>query len=365
MTSTQRITRGFSIEEDGQDAERTPRRIRTRQQIIAGEGKRPPAAVALSELAHNPFNPREELTDIAETAMSLRQRGQLQPIAVVRASAFLAVHGDQAEHVGAAEYVVIDGNRRLAAAHEAGLVELRIDVNDDLATSAADLLESALIANIHRVDVAPVDQAKAIKELLEVHGTQVKVAQRLGKTEGWLSQRLALLNLAEDLQEKVESGELKVRDGRRIGRLPADQQHSEAEQAINAAKSPRKPRKRVSAEAEGDADDTVAARANTLPSQDKGEHDAGATLSEGLYPVKTEETSTGAVNGQVPGEGHLVGTCKHPRMPWHDGNAVADLIFEKMGEEQRQVLLERVFSEMGDEQREVVLERLLAIPSAT
>lgn len=51
--------------------------------------------------------------------------------------------------------MVIDGNRRLAAAIAADRGELRIDVNDVLATTAADILESALIANVHRVDVAP------------------------------------------------------------------------------------------------------------------------------------------------------------------------------------------------------------------
>lgn len=120
-----------------------------------GEGRRPPAAVALEQLVHNPFNPREALTDLEETAASLRAKGQIQPVTVVRTAAFLAAHPGQEEAVGAAEYVVIDGNRRLAAAHQAHLAELRIDVNDDLAATAADILESALIANVHRVDVPP------------------------------------------------------------------------------------------------------------------------------------------------------------------------------------------------------------------
>ncbi|MFD9631940.1 ParB/RepB/Spo0J family partition protein [Streptomyces violascens] len=209
---------------------------------MAGEGKRPPAAVELKLLAHNPLNPREELTEIEETAESLREKGQLQPVAVVRRAAFLAVHGAEEAALGDAEYVVIDGNRRLAAAKAAGLNELRIDVNDGLATSAEDILENALIANIHRVDVAPLDQARAIQELLTVHGSQEKVAKRLGKSGAWVSQRLALLELKEDLQEKVESGELKVKDARRIGRLPAEQQEAEAAATLNRVKAPRKPR---------------------------------------------------------------------------------------------------------------------------
>jgi ParB family chromosome partitioning protein len=245
MTSPQeRVTRGFSMGEEGEAGEKkAPRRIRTRQQIMNGEGKRPPAKVALALLAHNPFNPREELTNIEETADSLRAKGQIQPVTVARRAAFLTAHPGQEDALAEAEYVVIDGNRRLAAAHLAGLEELRIDVNDDLAASAADLLESALIANIHREDVAPLDQAKAIQELVKVHGSQGEVARRLGKTPPWVSQRLALLELTPDLQEQVETGELKVEPARRIGRLPKAQQAGAAKKAIEAAKAPRQRRK--------------------------------------------------------------------------------------------------------------------------
>ncbi|MGC4986658.1 ParB/RepB/Spo0J family partition protein [Streptomyces sp. DT193] len=239
----QRVTRGFSIAEAAPDGEpEAPRRIRTRAQIMNGEGKRPPAKVELALLAHNPFNPREELTNLEETAESLRAKGQIQPVTVARRAAFLTAHPGQDDALGEAEYVVIDGNRRLAAAHLAGLAELRIDVNDDLASSAADILESALIANIHREDVAPLDQAKAIQELVKVHGSQGQVAKRLGKTPAWVSQRLALLELTPDLQEKVETGELKVEPARRIGRLPKEQQAAEAQKTIDVAKTPRQRR---------------------------------------------------------------------------------------------------------------------------
>ncbi|MGV9942450.1 ParB/RepB/Spo0J family partition protein [Streptomyces sp. NPDC003401] len=258
MTSPKkRVTRGFSMDEDGEDsAKPAPRRIRTRQQIMNGEGKRPPARVELALLAHNPFNPREELTNLEETADSLRAKGQIQPVTVARRAAFLTAHPGQEEVVGEAEYVVIDGNRRLAAAQLAGLEELRIDVNDDLAVSAADLLESALIANIHREDVAPMDQAKAIQELVKVHGSQGQVAKRLGKTPAWVSQRLALLELTPELQKKVERGELKVEPARRIGRMPKDKQAAAAKETVNAVNTPRQgsPRRALR---EGQATPTV------------------------------------------------------------------------------------------------------------
>ncbi|WP_314416186.1 ParB/RepB/Spo0J family partition protein [Streptomyces kroppenstedtii] len=246
----QRVTRGFSVDEAAQSGEQEPpRRIRTRSQIINGEGKRPPASVELKLLAHNPFNPREELTNVQETADSLQAKGQIQPVTVARRAAFLTAHPGQEKTLGEAEYVVIDGNRRLAAARLANLEELRIDVNDDLAASAADILESALIANIHREDVPPMDQAKAIQGLVKVHGSQGEVARRLGKTPAWVSQRMALLELTPELQKQVEAGELKVKPARRIGRLPKEEQVVEAERVLTAAKTPRQ-RQPVRAEAD-------------------------------------------------------------------------------------------------------------------
>ncbi|MER6103683.1 ParB/RepB/Spo0J family partition protein [Streptomyces sp. NPDC001832] len=326
----QRVTRGFSIDDDGQDSGKpAPRRVRTRQQIINGEGKRPPAAVALTQLAHNPFNPRDELTELEETAESLSSRGQIQPIAVVRRAAFLATHPGLEEKIGEAEYVVIDGNRRLAAAGVAGLAELRIDVNDDLAASAADMLEGALIANIHRVDVPPLDQAKAIQELVAVHGSQGKVAKRLGKTPAWVSQRLALLELTPELRDKVETGELKVEPARRIGRLPKEQQAAAAAETVNAVNTPRQrsPRRVLS---QRDGDETVNA-VNTSAPEAADETSAAPT-------VNAVNSEGGVAAGSVP----LVISSVSPaevvdalvaRLSPADLAAVAELLLDRLGDD--------------------------------
>ncbi|WP_424217457.1 ParB/RepB/Spo0J family partition protein (plasmid) [Streptomyces sp. BI20] len=202
-------------------------------------GITPPSEVPIEALAHNPLNLREELTELDELAQSLLTRGQLQPLAVATRMAFMEAHPGQTDGLGRAPYVVIDGNRRLAAAHLAGLKTLHIHVNDALSTSASDILESALIANIQRVDVAPMDQARALQELVEVHGSQAQVAKRLGKTAAWVSQRLALLGLTPDLQDKVDAGELKVESARRIGRLPQEAQEAAADAALVQPTPPR------------------------------------------------------------------------------------------------------------------------------
>ncbi|MEV7547520.1 ParB/RepB/Spo0J family partition protein [Streptomyces sp. NPDC089915] len=199
----------------------------------------PPSEVPIEALAHNPFNLREDLTDLDELAQSLTVRGQLQPLAVATRMAFMEAHPGATDGLGRAPYVVIDGNRRLAAAQLAGLKTMHIHVNDALSASAADILESALIANVHRVDVAPMDQARALQELVDVHGSQAQVAKRIGKTPAWVSQRLTLLNLTPELQDKVETGELKVEPARRIGRLPQEEQEAAATQSINAVNPPR------------------------------------------------------------------------------------------------------------------------------
>ncbi|MFD8363454.1 ParB/RepB/Spo0J family partition protein [Streptomyces hygroscopicus] len=223
--------------------------VRSRRQTGECEEKRSFAEVIIELLAFNPYNPREELTRIEETAESLKVKGQLQPLSVVRRHAFLEIYPEHREVIGQAKYVVIDGNRRLAAARKAGLTSLRIDVNDSLAESGASILESSLVANIHRVDVPPLDQARAIQGLLGFYKSQTEVAKRLGKSGAWVSQRLALLELAPDLQEKVEAGELRVKDARRIGRLPIGQQRGEADKVLNPVKGERKGRtKRPSAE---------------------------------------------------------------------------------------------------------------------
>jgi ParB family chromosome partitioning protein len=321
----QRVTRGFSMDEEEGGKKQAPRRIRTRQQIMSGEGKRPPARVELRLLAANPFNPRDELTEIEETAESLRAKGQIQPVTVARRAAFLGAHPGQEDQIGEeAEYVVIDGNRRLAAARLAGLKELRIDVNDDLAVSAADILEAALIANIHRVDVPPLDQAKAIQELVQVHGSQGQVAKRLGKTPAWVSQRLALLELTPELQEKVETGELRVEPARRIGRLPKEQQAVEAQKAINAVKTPRQ-RRRPAPDEGSDASTVNGVNA----SGDPDGPDAGSPPP--VNGVNTQDENLSTTSAVVGTDASMQSGGNQPRrLPYGDAFSVVTHLHLKM-----------------------------------
>ncbi|MGR8008417.1 ParB/RepB/Spo0J family partition protein [Streptomyces hypolithicus] len=177
--------------------------------------------VPLSDLAENPDNPRRELRDLDGLAGTVRERGVLQALGVVSRSAFLAAHPQHEEAVGSAPYVVLHGHRRLAAAKLAGLHEVPVLVRED----ATRTDEDALIENVQRDDLTELEQAQAIQGLITSYGySQRQVAARIGKTQGFVSQRLSLMKLREDLQEALADGRVSVEDARRIARLPHDQQ---------------------------------------------------------------------------------------------------------------------------------------------
>ncbi|MEV1019947.1 ParB/RepB/Spo0J family partition protein [Streptomyces sp. NPDC050264] len=187
--------------------------------------KRPdtkPLTVAVADLAENPDNPRHELRDLDGLAETVRERGVLQALGVVPAAVFVAAHPHHKKAVGKAPYVVLHGHRRLAAAKMAGLDEVPVLVRDDATRSDED----ALIENVQRDDLTELEQAQAIQGLITSYGySQRQVAGRIGKTQGFVSQRLSLMKLRTDLQEALADGRVSVEDARRIARLPhADQQ---------------------------------------------------------------------------------------------------------------------------------------------
>ncbi|WP_377271252.1 ParB/RepB/Spo0J family partition protein [Peterkaempfera sp. SMS 1(5)a] len=182
---------------------------------------RHPVVLPLTALAENPGNPRSELRDLDGLAETLRERGVLQPLGVVSREAFLADHPQHRAAVGDAPYVVLHGHRRLAAARLAGLTEVPVHVRADAGRSDED----ALIENVQRDDLTELEQAHAIQRLVDACGySQRELAGRLGKSQGFISQRLALLRLRPELQRALAEGLLPVEDARRIARLPQERQ---------------------------------------------------------------------------------------------------------------------------------------------
>jgi len=150
--------------------------------------------VALNAIQANPRQPRTVFDDdeLEGLAASIKEVGLLQPIVV------------RPLHDGRWELVA--GERRLRAARRAGLATIAVIVRE---TDDADLLKEALIENIHRVQLNPLEEAAAYGQLLDDFGvTQEELAKRLGKGRPTITNALRLLSLPPSIQRRVAAGVL-------------------------------------------------------------------------------------------------------------------------------------------------------------
>ena len=192
----------------------------------AGEAPADPSRVPLGQLVGNPENPREDLGELSELAQSLTEQGLLQPLHVLSRRAYLQVHPEHEDAVGQASFVVVNGNRRLAAAAVAGLETVAVHMREQHSTEEgeAGLRAAVLAENIHRQDLHPLEEAQEIDKLLGLGLTRSQAASRLGKSNGWVTQRLTLLELHPDLQGELREGILKLAHARELGKLDHEQQ---------------------------------------------------------------------------------------------------------------------------------------------
>lgn len=179
----------------------------------------PARSAPLSELTANPRNPREGLGDLADLASIADM--QLQPAVVVTGAAYTALYPDDRIST---RYVVINGCRRLAAAHKYGRNTLDIVVNDAIARDRVTLISAAITENVDRQDFDVIEEARAVEALVLECGRADLAGERLHRTEGWVSQRRALLKLAPQLQTALRRGELAIREARSLARVPLEQQ---------------------------------------------------------------------------------------------------------------------------------------------
>jgi len=220
----------------------------------------PPVTVLMHTIVGNPDNPRpeEDYSDddpeFRELKASMREIGQLQPLAVVSRQVFETAKPDAVAQAPAkarkllreAEWVVVTGNRRLAAARQLGWTRIDIRVQDQLGDEDGRIDEAVIIENIHRKNLLPIKEAGYLAGMLERHGSQEEVARRIGKSQVYVSQRLALLRLAPDLQEEVDAGTLKIKQARQLAGKTTDhaEQRAQAEQLKAQAAEPKPPRAR-------------------------------------------------------------------------------------------------------------------------
>lgn len=150
----------------------------------------------------NPRQPRTHFDpeDLAELVHSVREFGVLQPV-VVRKNAD-------------GEYELIMGERRTRAAREAGLDVIPAIVRD---TADEDLLRDALLENLHRSELNPLEEASAYQQLLEDFGiTQEELATRIGRSRPQISNTIRLLKLPVPVQQRVAAGVLTAGHARAI-----------------------------------------------------------------------------------------------------------------------------------------------------
>ena len=153
----------------------------------AGEASAGLMEVPVNAVAPNPKQPRTRFDDetIAALAASIREVGILQPLVVRRA--------------GDGRYELIAGERRLRAAKAAGLASVPIVLRD---SEDSELLREALIENIHREDLNPIEQAEAFKALLgELGLKQEELADRVGVSRSHIANTIRLLALPLDVQQ--------------------------------------------------------------------------------------------------------------------------------------------------------------------
>lgn len=160
--------------------------------------------VPIEFIKPNPRNPRRTFVeaDLVDLAESIKQRGVLQPI-VVR-------NLDQADRT----FELIAGERRWRAAQRAGLHEIPVVI---VQASDKETLELAIIENVQRADLNPIEEALGYEQLINDFGyTQTDLASAIGKSRSHLANALRLLKLPEDVRKLVSEGSLSAGHARAL-----------------------------------------------------------------------------------------------------------------------------------------------------
>ncbi|MEK9720646.1 MAG: ParB/RepB/Spo0J family partition protein [Quisquiliibacterium sp.] len=220
--------------------------------LAPGDG--PVSQLRLEQLQAGRYQPRTRMDEgaLAELAASIRQHGLMQPI-VVR-----PLESDSAGGAArSARYEIIAGERRFRAAQAAGIAQVPVVVRD---VPDEQALALALIENIQREDLNPLEQARAIKRLIdEFHYSHEQAAQAIGRSRSATSNLLRLLNLAEPVQTMLLTGDLDMGHARALLALERAAQIMLANQAVQRRLSVRETEKLVTRQL-ADADSTSTPR---------------------------------------------------------------------------------------------------------
>ena len=179
--------------------------------VPAAATNRSPVELDVDMLEPSEFQPRLHMDEAAleELAKSIRANGVIQPIVVRR--------------VAPDRYQIIAGERRWRASQRAGLAKVPVVVKDAAATSPAQLLEWALVENLQREDLNPIEQATAYQRLAqEFNLTHDEIATRVGKDRSSVANTIRLLKLSPEVRADVSSNALSMGHARALVSLPGD-----------------------------------------------------------------------------------------------------------------------------------------------
>jgi ParB family chromosome partitioning protein len=176
--------------------------------------------IEITRIKPNPYQPRRKFDDakIAELAESIKQKGLIQPIVLRR-------FGD--------DYEVVVGERRLRAAQSLGLEKIPAIVYEEV--SKQEMMELALVENIQRESLNPIEEAEAYRILIQECGiTQTEVADRVGKDRSSIANTIRLLGLPEKLRQMVADETISEGHARVILAVPGEKEKIEL--ALKAVK---------------------------------------------------------------------------------------------------------------------------------
>lgn len=155
----------------------------------------PVRTLSLGELVPNRYQPRSDFDDagLEELAESIRSQGLVQPIVVTPGSE--------------GKFTIVAGERRWRAARRAGLLEVPVVIRE--LESDRQLLELALVENLQRSDLNPVEEGEAYRSLKDSFGlSQEEIARQVGRARSTISNAVRLLTLPEEIQDMLRDGRL-------------------------------------------------------------------------------------------------------------------------------------------------------------
>ncbi|QCT95074.1 ParB/RepB/Spo0J family partition protein [Caminibacter mediatlanticus TB-2] len=194
------------------------------------------------KIKSNPFQPRREFNEesINELAESIKKHGLIQPIIVIK---------DKKDD----NYILVAGERRLKATKKLGKDKIKAIIVD---YTVDDLREYALIENIQREDLSPIEIALSLYELIKKHGyTHDELAKNLGKSRAYITNMLRILNLPEEVIEKIRKKELSLGHAKVLVSLSNEKTKEIAEKILKENLSVRETEKLVKKIKENKKDD--------------------------------------------------------------------------------------------------------------